>query len=400
MHCVKNVTTDLYYLGADERRAPLFEGAHPIPEGISYNAYLLADEKAVLMDTCDRAVAPVFFENLAHALNGRTLDYIVVQHMEPDHSATLLEALTRYPDAQVICTAKALQMMRQFMGCDPTERVRAVKEGDTLETGRHTLRFLMAPMVHWPEVMVTYDQTDKTLFTADAFGHFGALNGALFADEVDFFRDYLDESRRYYANIVGKYGQPVQSLLKKTAGLEIARLCPLHGLLWRKDIDQIIQKYDLWSRYQAEEKGVLIAYASIYGNTANAAEAVAARLREKGVRCAMYDVSAVDPSYILSDMFRLSHLVFASPTYNNGIFVKMENLLHDVAAHTLQNRQVFLIQNGSWAPASGAQMKAILEGLKGFAVSDTMLTLKSALAPEQEAEVEQFADAIAASLEA
>ena len=237
MDCVRNITPDLVYVGACDRRAPLFEGAHPIPRGVTYNNYLLLDEKTVLMDTADRAVAERFFENVACALNGRGLDYIVVQHMEPDHSASLRETLIRWPDAQVICTAKAAVMIKQFTGLDVSPRCRVGKEGDTLETGRHTLRFLMAAMVHWPEVMVTYDEADKTLFSADAFGLFGALDGALFADEVDFARDYMDEARRYYANIVGKYGTPVQGLLKKAAALEIARICPLHGFVWRGESD-------------------------------------------------------------------------------------------------------------------------------------------------------------------
>ena len=398
MHCVRNITSDLYYVGGSDRRSPLFEGAHPIPNGVSYNNYVLLDEKTVLMDTADRSVADGFLENVAQVLGGRKLDYIVVQHMEPDHSASLGRALALYPDAQVICTAKAAAMIRQFTGVDVTARARLVKEGDTLETGRHTLKFFMAPMVHWPEVMVTYDESERTLFSADAFGHFGALDGALYADEVDFFRDYLDEARRYYANIVGKYGTPVQGLLKKAAGLQIERICPLHGFIWRKDFDKIIEKYDLWSRYQPEEQGVLIAYASIYGNTASAADLVAAKLREQGVKCAVYDVSVTDPSYILSETFKYSHLLLASPTYNNGVFVKMENLLHDMAAHTLANRTVFMIQNGSWAPNSAAGMKAILEGLKGFNFAEPVLTLKSALAAEQAGEVEAFVSAVCESI--
>ncbi len=397
MYCVKQITPDLYYVGASDHRQPLFEAAHPIPDGVSYNNYVLVDEKTVLMDTADRAVSEVFFENVARALDGRALDYIVVQHMEPDHSASLARALRLYPDAQVVCTAKALTMIGQFTGLDIAGRARVVKEGDTLETGRHTLKFMLAPMVHWPEVMVTYDMTDHTLFSADAFGHFGALDGALFADEVDFIRDYLDEARRYYANIVGKYGAPVQGLLKKAAALQIDRICPLHGFLWRRDFDKIIEKYDLWSRYQPEVQGVLIACASVYGNTMNAASIVAAGLRDQGVPCALYDVSATDPSYILAEAFKYSHLLLASPTYNNGVFVKMENLLHDVAAHTLANRTVFMIQNGSWAPTAAAGMKAILEGLKGFTFAEPVLTLKSALSAGQAAEVDAFVNAIVES---
>jgi len=398
MHCVRNVTPDLYYLGGSDRRSPIFEGVHPIPRGISYNSYLLDDEKTVLLDTVDKSIAPLFFENLEAALRGRPLNYVVVHHMEPDHSVTLGETLRRHPEAQVVCTAKAAAMIKQFLNIGLDGSAMIVKEGSTLCAGRHTLAFMMAPMVHWPEVMASYDQTDKTLFSADAFGHFGALDGAIFADEVDFFRDYLDESRRYYTNIVGKYGQPVQGLLKKAAGLDIARICPLHGFIWRQDIGKIIEKYDLWSRYMPEEQGVMIAYASVYGNTANAAEITAALLRERGIRCAVYDTSVTDASVIVSEAFRYSHLIFAAPTYNNGVFVTMENALHDLAAHALQNRTVFFIQNGSWAPNSAAGMRAILEGLKEFSFEEPVLTLKSALAPEQKEEVQAFADAVCASV--
>ena len=398
MNCVRHVTADWVYVGGSDRRAPLFEAAHPIPDGVSYNNYLLLDDTTVLMDTADRSVADTFFENVERALNGRALDRIVVQHMEPDHSATLGRALCRWPDAQVVCSAKAAAMIKQFTGLDLGARVRVVKEGETLETGRHTLRFTMTPMVHWPEVMMTYDCADHILFSADAFGHFGALDGKLFADEVDFFRDYLDEARRYYANIVGKYGTPVQGVLKKAAALDIAYICPLHGFVWRREIARYIEKYDLWSRYQPEEKGVLIACASVYGHTAAAARAVASALAEKGVHCVFRDVSVTDPSYVLAEAFQYSHLLLASPTYNNGVFVRMENLLHDIAAHTLQNRTVFMIQNGSWAPTAAAGMKAILEGLKGFGFAEPVLTLKSALAPEQAGEVNAFVDAVCASV--
>ena len=398
MYCVQNITDDLLWLGGSDRRISLFEAAHPVPNGMSYNAYLLKDEKTALIDTVDQAIAPLFFENLAHALQDRPLDYVIVQHMEPDHSATLGRLMAAHPETQVVCTAKAVTMIKQFLHLDLGTRATVVKEGDTLPLGRHTLGFMMAPMVHWPEVMVTYDQADHTLFSADAFGLFGAVDGTLFADQVDFTRDYMDEARRYYANIVGKYGQPVQGLLKKAKALQIERICPLHGFVWRKAFDTILEKYDLWSRYQPEEQGVMIAYASVYGNTANAAQVVAARLSAQGVKCAVYDVSVIDPSVIVSEAFRYSHLIFAAPTYNNGIFVKMEDVLHDIAAHALQNRTVALIQNGSWAPASGTQMQTILSTLKGVTVLEPMLTLKSALAPEQEGEVEAFVSAVINSM--
>ena len=290
MYCYRKVKDDLYWVGGNDRRLALFEGVYSVPDGVSYNSYLLLDEKTVLFDTVDHAVEKVFFENIEHLLAGRKLDYVVVHHMEPDHSASLRELVMRYPEVKVICNAKIAAMIRQFFDFDIDSRAYLVGEGDTFSSGRHTLAFVMAPMVHWPEVMVSYDATDKILFSADAFGAFGALNGALFADEVDFMRDYLDEARRYYTNIVGKYGTQVQALLKKAAGLDIEMVCPLHGFVWRKNLGDFIEKYDKWSRYEPEEKGVVIAYASVYGNTANAADILALRLRELASKrwCTMF----------------------------------------------------------------------------------------------------------------
>ena len=283
MYCVHPITADLFWLGASDRRLSLFENVFPIPRGVSYNAYLLRDEKTVLLDTVDKAVGEQFFENLEHLLQGRPLDYVVVNHMEPDHCATLGETLRRYPTAQVVGNAKTVTMVGQFFDSDLTSRAMTVKEGDTLSTGRHTLTFVMAPMVHWPETMATYDTLDKILFSADAFGTFGALSGNLFADQMEFERDWLPDARRYYANIVGKYGCQVQSLLKKAAGLEIAYVCPLHGPVWRRDIGWFVEKYQRWSTYTPEERGVLIVCGSIYGHTENAADILAARLAEQGV---------------------------------------------------------------------------------------------------------------------
>ena len=398
MHCTRQVSNDIFWVGADDRRLSLFEGVYAVPRGVSYNAYLIHDEKTVLFDTVDSAVSDRFFENLAHALDGRALDYVVVQHMEPDHSATLGRLLEKFPAATVVCNQKTVGMIRQFFGADVTPRALLVKEGDTLCTGRHTFSFVMAPMVHWPEVMVTYDATDKILFSADAFGTFGALNGALFADEVDFFRDYLDEARRYYCNIVGKYGAPVQTLLKKASGLDIAMICPLHGFVWRKNLGEYIAKYDLWSRYAPEETGVMIAYASIYGNTENAANVLACRLRELGVKTEMFDVSVTPASEIVAAAFRYSHLVFASATYNGGIFVTMDALLRDLAAHGLQNRTVALMENGSWAPVCGKQMRALLEPMKGFAFVEPQVTLRGAPAEAQRAELDALAQALKATI--
>ena len=398
MHCTRKVREDLIWVGADDRRLACFEGVYGVPEGVSYNSYLLLDEKTVLFDTVDKAVYSVFLENVAYALGGRPLDYLVIHHMEPDHAATLELLVTRYPEAKIVCNAKIKTMLAQFFALDLTERIVLVKEGDSLETGRHKLSFVMAPMVHWPEVMMSYDSTDKILFTADAFGTFGALNGRLFADETDFFGEHLDEARRYYTNIVGKYGPQVQAALKKAAALDIALVCPLHGFVWRKDFDRFVEKYQLWSSYTPEEKSVLIAYASVYGHTENAANILAVKLAERGVKVRMHDTSVIPASYILSDAFRCSRLVFAATTYNNGVFVTMENLLHDIAAHNLQNRKIALIENGSWAPTSGKAMREILGGLKNIEILDSQITLKSALTEGQLAQLDALADALAADL--
>ena len=346
MHCVRPVAENLFWVGASERHHPLFESAHPVPQGMSYDSYLLLDEKTVLLDTIDQSVQGQFFENVEHLLNGRPLDYVVVHHMEPDHAAALGELLARHPETTVVCSGMAVNMIRQFHRVTPTKLL-PVKEGDTLCAGRHTFTFVAAPMVHWPEVLVSYESTEKILFSADAFGTFGALDGVLFADEVDFDRDCIDEARRYYTNIVGKYGPQVTALLKKAAGLDIRMICPLHGPVWRKDLGYILDKYQKWAAYEPEVQGVMIAFASVYGGTETAAAILAARLRENGVPVAMYDVSVTHPSYVLSEAFKYSHLVFASTTYNNGIFVTMETLLHDICAHCLKNRTVALIQNGA-----------------------------------------------------
>ena len=400
MHCVTNIHEDLYWLGGSDRQLAKFENVFPIPRGVSYNAYLVLDEKTVLLDTVDKAVGERFFENLEFALAGRPLDYVIVNHMEPDHCATLGELLRRWPGAQVVANAKTVPMVSQFFDCDISNRAVVVKEGDTLCTGRHTLRFIAAPMVHWPEVLMTYDETDRLLLTADAFGCFGALNGRLFADEVDFDRDYLDEARRYYTNIVGKYGSQVQAVLKKAAELDIAMLLPLHGFVWRKELGYLLHKYDLWSRYEPEERGVLIAYASVYGNTENAANILACRLSERGVKVQMFDTSVTPTSYILSAAFRYSHLVFAATTYNAGVFITMEELLHDIAAHDLQNRRVVLLENGSWAPASGKEMQKILQPLKGWQQMEDTFTIRSALREDQTMQLERLAGTLAADVQA
>lgn len=400
MYNVRKVTEDIVWVGASDRRLALFENIFPIPRGVSYNSYVLLDEKTVLLDTVDASVAGQFFENLEHVLDGRKLDYLIVNHMEPDHCAMIGDLVRRYPEVQVVGNTKTFGMIKQFFGTDFAERAVTVKEGDTLATGAHTLHFVMAPMVHWPEVMVTYDEKDKVLFAADGFGTFGALNGNIFADEVDFDRDWLDDARRYYTNIVGKYGASVQALLKKASGLEIAVICPLHGPIWRESLGYILEKYQKWSTYEAEDQAVVILYATMYGNTASAADALAGRLAAKGVKkIAVYDVSNTHVSELISEIFRASHVVFAAPTYNGGIYPVMENLLADMKALAVQNKTVALMENGTWAPTTAKQMREKLAELKNVTILDTQITIKSAMAPEQEGQLEALADAIVASMD-
>ena len=399
MYCIRKVNDDYTWVGADCRRLALFEGVFGVPDGVSFNSYLLMDDKTVLFDTVDSAVRTTFRENVAHVLNGRAPDYLVVHHMEPDHAAEMADLARQYPDMGILCSAAAKNMIAQFFDAELAGRVTVVKEGDTLCTGRHTLRFIAAPMVHWPEVLMTYDETDKLLLTADAFGTFGALNGALFADEVNFDRDYLNEARRYYTNIVGKYGTQVQAVLKKAAGLDIQMLLPLHGFVWRQDLGYILGKYDLWSRYEPEQRGVVIAYASVYGGTENAANILACRLREQGVQVEMFDTSVTPASYILAAAFRFSHVVLAAPTYNGGVFVTMENLLHDLTAHGLKGRRAAYIENGSWAPTSARGMQKLLEPLNWETAADTV-TLRSALRQGQQEDLERMAAQLAESVKA
>lgn len=404
MYCVRKVTDDIYWVGANEHRLHLFENIHPIPRGVSYNAYLLLDKKTALFDTVDWAACRQLLENLEHLLNGRPLDYLVINHMEPDHGASIEEVLLRYPDVTIISTEKSFMLMRQFGFAVDSHPLMEVKEGDSVSFGKHTIQFIAAPMVHWPEVMVSFDSTDGVLFSADAFGSFGALDGKLFADEVNFDRDWIDDARRYLSNIVGKYGPHIQLLLKKAAGIldQIRYICPLHGPVWRKDLGYFIDKYDKWSRYEPEEKGVMIAYASMYGNTEAAAQALASRLCERGcTNVWMYDVSNTHISQLISESFRLSHIVLASVTYNLGIYPVMHNYLMDMKALNLQNRTFALIENGSWACKSGDLMqKFINEELKNMTVLNERLSLASSLLPDKAAELDMLADAIAESVKA
>jgi len=400
MYCIKKVTDDLVWVGSNDRRLALFEGVYSVPTGVSYNSYLLTDEKTVLFDTVDKAVRQRFMENVEVALKGRKLDYLVVQHVEPDHSAVIPELIRQHPEIKIVCSARVLEFIKQFYDFDIDSRIHLVEENDTLNTGKHNLQFIMAPMVHWPEVMMTYDSTAKILFSADAFGCFGALNGALFADEVDFAKDYMDETRRYYSNIVGKYGTQVESVLDKASALNIEMICPLHGFVWRSNLSEIISKYMLWSRYEPEERGVMIAYASVYGNTENAAEILACRLRDKGIKTVIFDVSVTPASEIVSAAFKWSHLVFASTTYNAGIFVTMEALINDLSAHNIQNRRVAVIENGSWAPTSGGLIREILGKCEKINILENNVSILSGLKKAQLSDIESMAQAIGADFPA
>ena len=396
MHSTRKVKDDLIYVGGSDRRLSRFENLFPIPKGVSYNSYVLLDEKTVLFDTADESISRQYIENVVHALNGRPLDYMVVQHMEPDHCAMIDDMLRRYPEAKMVCSAKAVGMFAQFYGTDVAARALIVKEGDKLSTGEHTLHFVMAPMVHWPEVMVTYDEKDKILFSADAFGTFRALAGNIFNDEITFDTTWMNDARRYYTNIVGKYGVQVQALLKKAASLDIEMICPLHGPIWRKDLGLLLEKYQKWSTYEPEDKTVMIAYATMYGNTENAANVLAGMLADKGVKnIAMYDVSETDVSELVAESFRCSHLVLAAPTYNSGIQPKMEAYLSDIKALNLQNRTVAVIDNGTWAATAGKQMIGMLEGMKNMTILENPISIKSALAENQLGALEALADELA-----
>ena len=380
------ITKDIRYIGVNDHAVDLFEGQYVVPSGMCYNSYAIVDEKVAIMDTVDRGFTHQWLDNIQNTLGGRKPDYLVVQHMEPDHSANIANFLKVYPEATVVSSAKAFVMMKNFFGDDYADRRIVVGEGDTLCLGKHTLTFVGAPMVHWPEVIVTYDSYDKVLFSADGFGKFGAL---------DVEEDWADEARRYYIGIVGKYGAQVQALLKKAAGLEIEMICPLHGPVWRKDIAWFLDKYIHWATYTPEDDAVVIAYASVYGGTENAANVLAAKLSDLGVRnVQMYDVSVTHPSYILSECFRASHLVFISTTYNAGMFVTMENLVHDIVHHNLQNRTIALMENGSWAPTAAGLMRAEFQKLKNCTILDETVTIKSTLKESQLADVDAMAQAI------
>ncbi len=380
MYCTRNITDDIFWVGGSDRRLALFENLFPIPRGVSYNSYLIMDEKTALVDTVDSSITRQFLENVYHVLNGRPLDYLIVNHMEPDHCANIDELMLRFPDLKVVGNAKTLAFISQFYDLDLEGRTVTVKEGDTLPLGAHTLQFFLAPMIHWPEVMVTYEQKEKILFSADAFGSFGAINGNLFNDEINFDRDWLSDARRYYTNIVGKYGPQVQAALKKLSGLEINMICPLHGPVWRSNLGYLLDKYGKWSTYEPEDKAVALFYGSMYGDTENAVNILASMLAEAGVKdIAVYDVSSTHVSTLIAETFRCSHIVLAAPTYNMGIYPAMQNFLHDMKALNVQNRTAAIIENGSWAPVSGKLMREALGEMKNMRILEPTLTVKSAV---------------------
>lgn len=370
---------DIYYIGASSRTTHLFENVYPLENGASYNSYLIKDDKNILLDTVDKSVSDIFLENLENLLTGETLDYVIVNHMEPDHAKTLAEVILRYPNVTIIGNKKTKEMINNFFSFN-TDNMMIVKEGDTLKTKNHELVFVMAPMVHWPEVMVTYDSTTKYLFSADAFGTFGALSGNIYADTLDFQNTMINDARRYYTNIVGKYGNQVQALLKKALTLDIKMICPLHGPLWRKDFSYIIDKYIKWATNTPEEKGVLIVYGSIYGNTQNACDILANELANLGIsKIKMYDVSKTHSSYLIAEAFKYSHIVLASATYNAGIFSNMEKFLLDLREHDIKNRTLAVIENGSWAANANKLMLNYLIDLKNCTIIEDTVTVKSAV---------------------
>lgn len=377
------------YIGVDDKTIDLFESQYVVPEGVSYNSYLILDEKVALMDTVDVRGMQEWEKNLTEALGGRKVDYLVIQHLEPDHAGSIGRLLELYPDVTLVGNAKTFAMLPQFFDIDPDVKKLTVAEGDTLSLGSHTLTFVMAPMVHWPEVMVSYESTEKILFSADGFGKFGALD----AEDED---GWACEARRYYFNIVGKYGAPVQALLKKAANLDIQMICPLHGPILKEDLGYYIGLYDTWSSYKPENKGVLVAYASIHGNTAKVAEKFAEMLRERGVeKVVVSDLAREDMAEVIEDAFRYDRMVVAGASYDGGVFPCMQDFLHHLQSKAYQNRTVGIIENGSWGPTAGRTMKAILETMKNVTIVDPMVTIKSTMKDADIPALEALADMVA-----
>lgn len=399
MHCERKIGDGFYYVGSSDRRLALFENVYPIPNGVSYNSYLYLDEKTVLLDTVDSSVSDVFYENIEFLLNGRKLDYLIINHMEPDHAANIGELTLRHPEVTIVVNPMSKKFLFNYFP-EIKNQILVVKEGDKLNIGKHTFTFVMAPMVHWPEVMFTYEISDGVLFSADAFGTFGALNGNIFASSSTFTKEYIAEARRYYTNIVGKYGDQVVNVLKKAASIDIKMICPLHGPIYKDNLNFILNPYMNWATYNVEENdAVMICYSSVYGGTKNAVDVLEKLLSEKGVaNIATYDVSKTDSSYLIAEAFRVKTIVLASTTYNAGVFVKMEDFLHDLAAHKIRNRTFAFIENGSWAPSARLGMKNILKDLQGTTFIEESITLASRIKPNQEEELDKLAEKIVSSL--
>ena len=378
------ITNDIKYIGVNDHQIDLFEGQYVVPNGMSYNSYAILDEKIAILDSVDQNFTQEWLNNISAALDGRQPDYLIVQHMEPDHSANIHNFLTAYPNAVVVSSAKAFMMMKNFFGTDYADRRIVVNEGDTLSLGKHTLSFITAPMVHWPEVIMTYDTCDKVLFSADAFGKFGAL---------DVEEDWACEARRYYTGIVGKFGMPVQTLLKKAAKLDIQTICPLHGPVLKEDLGYYINLYDIWSSYRVESEGVVIAYTSIYGNTKKAVELLAAKLEEKGCpKVVVNDLARCDMAEAVEDAFRYGKLVLATTTYNGGVFPFMHEFIHHLTDHGFCNRTVALMENGSWAPQAAKAMATLLASSKGLTFADTTVRILSALNDDSRAQIDALAE--------
>ncbi len=381
---MEKITEDIVNIGVNDRDITLFEGQYEVKKGMAYNSYVILDEQVVVMDTVDPHVTAEWLKNMDEALGSRKVDYLVIQHMEPDHGGSIMQLIERFPDVKLVGNAKTFQMFHQFFDISSDDRAVTVKEGDTLSIGKHTLQFFMAPMVHWPEVMVTYEQSEKVLFSADGFGKFGTRD----ADE-----DWTCEARRYYINICGKYGMQVQALLKKAAGLEIDVICPLHGPVLTENLKYYIDKYQIWSSYEPEDEGVLIACASIYGHTMKAAEKMKEILDQKGAKkVVIADLARDDLHEAVEDAFRYSHLVLAAASYDASVFPPMEDFLHRLKAKNYQKRTVGIIENGSWAPTAAKSMKALMEGMKAVTFAETVVTIKSALNAENLSQLETLAD--------
>lgn len=400
MNCVQEVSNQIYWVGGSDRRIERFENMFPLSNGVAYNSYLIMDEQTAIIDTVDSSISALYLENIVHVLNGRNLDYLVINHMEPDHCANIEELVRRYPNVKVIGNQKTFQFFDQYYSMDIKENQQLVKEGDEISLGKHTLRFYMAPMVHWPEVMFTYEVSGGILFSADAFGSFGAFAGNIFADQVDYNSAFEDDARRYYSNIVGKYGAQVQAVLKKVAGLEINMICSVHGHIWRGEtIPYILDKYNHWSTYTAEKSGVVLAYASMYGNTENAMNALASKLAQRGVTdMRMYDVSKTHPSYIISEIWKYDHVVLASPTYNLNLYFMMASLLEELGALGIKNRKFALLGNHTWSSTALKKMTEIVGSYKDCEILEPTIDIKSTLREDREAELDAMADAIVASL--